>query len=70
MLIRKSESHYARNTHLVDLGPEDEGKSDAELITAADRYGAYTWDGVSHPGHFGGRVERNPGGVLIHAYID
>lgn len=50
---------YAKVVITVRLGMEDEGKTDEELLAAADNGGRY---GGPMP-YFGGRVERNGDGT-------
>lgn len=60
-------SEYGKNIHMVELGPEDAGKTDDEMITAADNYCQYG----KLESHFGGTVERLPGGqAKITVYTD
>lgn len=68
MKILKTENLYAKNVHTVELGPEDEGKTNLEMVTAADNYGEY---GKSIC-HFGGSVGKSADGktATITVYID
>lgn len=66
MKIISSVSGYAHKVVRARLGPEDEGKTNDELITAADNGGAY--DGPVR--HFGGTVIRSEDIIEIKVYTD
>lgn len=66
MKIISSTSGYAHKVVRARLGPEDEGRTNDELITAADNYGDYD----KPRRHFGGTVLRSGDVVEIKVYTD
>ena len=65
MIRCKQWSQYGRRVHVVRLeGPEEHAMSDADLITLVDSMNRDEFERrrkASHPGHFGGMVEKRPG---------
>ena len=66
MKIISSTSGYAHKVVRARLGPEDEGRTNDELITAADNGGDYG----GPVRHFGGFVIRSGDIVEIKVYTD
>ena len=64
--ILRKVPEYGKVKCLVELGPEDEGKTDEEIVTAVDNYGEY--GKVAH--HFGGSVERSGSKATVVVYTD
>jgi len=58
--------YYARHGYVIELGPEDEGKTTGDLITACDNHGEYGHEAC----HFGGHVRMYESGGKRYAYVD
>lgn len=77
MNIITQQSLYARNKFLISLTDDYErGLNDRELITYVDQYGdRQRFESIvlngSHPGHFGGEVERRANDeCVVTVYTD
>jgi hypothetical protein len=69
-------SGYAHRLYTVELEGDETSYSDAKLMHMADNYCKVqdNWPeieaGRCHPGHFGGRVDRQGNKAIIKVYTD